>query len=100
MANTYTPNVQLAMPAAGDRTWNVPVNGNAQALDALAPVAALAVVSTEVPSATLNVHVAAGNYLRQDGTIGTYAGVRVSADDILDNQLSLSRPDEFRHPGG
>ena len=38
MANTYTPNVQLAMPAAGDRTWNVAVNGNAQALDALAPV--------------------------------------------------------------
>ena len=74
MANTYTPNVQLAMPAAGDRIWNVPVNANAQALDALAPVAALAVVSTEVPSATRNVHVAAGNYLRQDGTIGTYAG--------------------------
>ena len=39
MANTYTPNVQLAMPAPGDRTWNVPVNGNAQVLDALAPVA-------------------------------------------------------------
>ena len=35
---------------------------------------ALAVVTTEVPSATLNVHVAAGSYLRQDGTIGTYAG--------------------------
>ena len=74
MANTYTPNVQLAMPAPGDRTWNVPVNGNAQVLDALAPVGALAVVTTEVPSATLNVHVAAGSYLRQDGTIGTYAG--------------------------
>ena len=74
MANTYTPNVQLAMPAPGDRTWNVPVNGNAQVLDALAPVGALAVVTTEVPSATLNVHVAAGNYVKQDGTIGTYAG--------------------------
>jgi hypothetical protein len=74
MANTYTPNVRLAMPAAGDRTWNVPVNGNAQFLDALAPVSALAVVATETPSATLNVKVAAGNYARQDGTIGTYAG--------------------------
>jgi hypothetical protein len=62
------------MPATGDRTWNVPVNGNAETLDALAPVGALAVITTEVPSATLNVHVAAGNYLRQDGTIGTYAG--------------------------
>jgi hypothetical protein len=74
MANTYTPNVQLAMPAPGDRTWNVPVNSNAQVLDALAPVGALAIVSTEIPSVTLNVHVAAGSYLRQDGTIGTYAG--------------------------
>jgi hypothetical protein len=74
MANTYTPNVQLAMPAAGDRTWNVPVNTNAQALDALAPLGALAVVTTEVPSATLNVHVAQGTYLEQNGTIGTYAG--------------------------
>ena len=74
MANTYTPNVQLAMPAPGDRTWNMPVNGNAQVLDALAPVSALAVITTEVPSATLNVHVAAGSYLKQDGTIGMYAG--------------------------
>lgn len=73
MANTYTSNVQLAMPASGDRTWNVPVNANAETLDALAPVGALAVVTTEVPSATLNVHVAPGNYLKQDGTIGTYA---------------------------
>ena len=64
MANTYTRNVQLAMPAPGDRTWNVPVNGNAQVLDALAPLGALAVVTTEVPSATLNVHVAAGSYLK------------------------------------
>ena len=79
MANTYTPNVQLAMPAPGDRTWNVPVNGNAQVLDALAPVGALAVVTTEVPSATLNVQVAAGHYLKQDGTIGTYAGLASQA---------------------
>jgi hypothetical protein len=74
MANSYTTNVQLAMPAPGDRTWNAPVNGNAQVLDSLAPVGALAVVTTEVPSATLNVHVAMGNYVKQDGTIATYAG--------------------------
>jgi hypothetical protein len=74
MANTYTPNVQLAMPAPGDRIWNVPVNGNAQVLDALAPVGALVVVTTEVPSTTINVHVAAGSYLKQDGSIGVYAG--------------------------
>jgi hypothetical protein len=74
MSNSYTPNVQLAMPAPGDRTWNVPVNGNAQILDALAPLGALVVVTTEVPSATLNVHIAAGSYLKQDGSIGSYNG--------------------------
>jgi hypothetical protein len=74
MANTYTNNVHLAMPATGDRTWNVPVNGNAQILDALAPVGALAVVTTEIPSASLNVQVAAGGYLKQDGAIGSFAG--------------------------
>lgn len=74
MSNTYTPNIQLAMPAPGDRTWNVPVNANAHVLDALAPVGALAVTSTEVPSATLNVTVAAGAYVAQGGAIGTYAG--------------------------
>ncbi|MHB8359793.1 MAG: hypothetical protein ACYDCP_09910 [Thermoplasmataceae archaeon] len=62
------------MPAVGDRTWNTPVNANASVLDALAPVGGLAVVTTEVPSASLNVHVAAGNYLNQDGTVGIFAG--------------------------
>jgi hypothetical protein len=79
MANTFTPNVQLAMPAAGDRTWNVPVNGNAQVLDALTPVGALAVVTTEVPSATLNVQVAAGKFIKQDGSVGSYAGTSSQA---------------------
>jgi hypothetical protein len=40
----------------------------------LAPVGALAFVTTEVPLATLNVRVATGNYQKQDGTIGQYAG--------------------------
>jgi hypothetical protein len=75
MANTYTPRVQLAMPAPGDRTWNAPVNGNAQVLDALSPVGALAVGTAEVPSATLNVRAASGSYVAQDGTIAIYAGL-------------------------
>src|SRR5271157_3657238 len=74
MPNTYTSNVGLAMPATGDRTWNVPVNGNCATLDGLAPVGALAVITTEFPSASLNVHVAAGQFVKQDGTIGTFAG--------------------------
>ncbi len=74
MSNTYTPNTALAMPAVGDRTWNVPTNGNWSTLDALAPVGNLAVTTTETPSASLNVHVAAGSFVRQDGTIGTFGG--------------------------
>ncbi len=79
MSNTYTPNVQLAMPASGDRSWNVALNANCSALDALAPVGALAVTTTEAPSATLNVNVAAGAYLNQDGTIGSHAGITTRA---------------------
>ena len=40
----------------------------------LPPSGGFAVVTTEVPSATLNVNVAAGSYLRQDGTIGLNTG--------------------------
>ncbi len=79
MSNTYTPNVGLAMPATGDRTWNVPVNGNCATLDGLAPVGALAVIPTEFPSTSLNVHVAAGQFVKQDGTIGTFAGATSQA---------------------
>lgn len=79
MSNTYTNNIQLAQPASGDRTWNVAVNANAAAIDALSPVGALAVTTTEAPSATLNVKVAAGNYVRQDGSVGVYAGVSSQA---------------------
>jgi hypothetical protein len=77
--NTYTPNTKLAQPASGDRTWNVAMNGNTTILDALNPVGALAVVTKEVPSTTLNVAVAAGNYLQQDGTIATYGGTASQA---------------------
>ena len=95
MANTYTSNIQLAMPGTGDRTWNMPVNGNAMVLDALAPVGRLAAVMTEVPSATLNVHIASGNYLKQGGTIGSYAGttsrtMTASATNTLISDLTNS----------
>jgi hypothetical protein len=75
MSNTYTPNIALAMPTSGDRAWNVPLNGNCSTLDALAPVGNLAVTPTETPSASLNVHVAAGSFIKQDGTIASFTGV-------------------------
>jgi hypothetical protein len=79
LANTYTPNVALAQPATGDRNWNVPVNGNCTILDNLAPVGSLAVTTTETPSASLNLHVAAGQFVKQDGTIQTFAGTTSQA---------------------
>jgi hypothetical protein len=52
---------------------------NATFLDSLLPVTGLVVTSHEVPSASLNVDVAAGNYVTQAGTVSTYAGVSAQA---------------------
>lgn len=79
MSTTYTPNLQLGQPAAGDRTWNTPLNANCTALDGLSPIGDLNVTLAEVPSASLNVAVSDGSYVQQDGTIGTYAGTASQA---------------------
>jgi hypothetical protein len=79
LANTYTPNLQLAMPAVGDTGWALPINANAATLDGVACIGSLAVTTTEVPSATLNVRVASGSYCRQDGTVATYPGISTQA---------------------
>jgi len=87
MSNTYTPNTKMAMPAIGDTGWAVPVNGNCSILDALAPVGGLAVTTTEVPSASLNVAVAAGAYIQQGGTIATFAGTASQAIGASSTQV-------------
>jgi hypothetical protein len=79
MSTTYTSNVKLGKPALGDTGWSTPLNANCDALDGLAPVGGLAVTLTEVPSASLNVKVAAGNYIQQDGTVASYAGASSQA---------------------
>jgi hypothetical protein len=79
MSTTYTPNVKLGQPALGDTGWSTPLNNNCTTLDGLAPVGGLAVSLHEVPSASLTVAVAAGNYVQQDGTVGTYAGTSSQA---------------------
>jgi hypothetical protein len=75
VTTTYTPNAKLAVIGEGDLGWDAPLNGNTNAIDALAPVGSLAVTLKELPSASLNVSVAAGSYIAQDGTVATYAGV-------------------------
>lgn len=74
MSTTYTPNAKLGQPALGDTGWNTPINANATQLDGLNPVGDLCVTLHEVPSTTLDVAVASGVVLAQDGTTVTYAG--------------------------
>lgn len=79
MSTTYTANAKLQKPAAADRNWDVPLNANADALDALAPVGGGCVTLHETPSSTLNVAVAGCFYNKTDGTVGTYAGTASQA---------------------
>lgn len=79
MADTYTSSVQLAMPAFNQSGWNVEVNANCTLLDALNTVGDFNCVTTEVPSATLNVKVAAGQFVKADGSVVTYAGTSSQA---------------------
>lgn len=67
------------MPGLGDSGWSVPINGNTTTLDALNPVGDLCVTTAEVPSASLNVAVAGGVVIAQDGSTVTYAGISSQA---------------------
>lgn len=95
MATSYTTNVGMGIPAQGDTGWNVPLAADFNLLDSLAPVGGLAVRAKEIPSASLNVSVAAGTYVQRDGTIGTFAGttsqaVTGSANSVLYLDLTNS----------
>jgi hypothetical protein len=79
MAASYTSNIKLAKPAVADRNWNLPLNANADLLDGLAPIGGLCVTPAEVPSASLEVRVAAGRFRRRDGTIGSFDGAAAVA---------------------
>jgi hypothetical protein len=79
LSTTYTQNTKLGQPALGDTGWSTPLNNNATTLDGLAPVGGLCVTLHEVPSTSLNVAVAAGNYKVQAGTITTYSGASSQA---------------------
>lgn len=74
MATAYTSNARLQKPSTADRNWDVPLNANADFLDGLSAVGRLLVTPSETPSASRNVRVTAGNYVKSDGTIVGYAG--------------------------
>ncbi len=79
MATTYTSNARLQMPATSDRNWDVTLNANAQALDGMTAIGGLAVTTTDTPSATLQVGVSPGNFVKSDGTIVSFAGASTFA---------------------
>jgi hypothetical protein len=77
VATSYTVNAGLQMPATSDRNWDVPLNANAEALDGMTAIGGLAVTTTEYPSATLQVAVSPGNFIKSDGTVVSFAGASV-----------------------
>lgn len=74
MATTYSANARLQKPGTSDRQWDVPINANTDALDAMTAVGSLVVTATETPSVTLRVRVAPGTFVKADGTVGTFIG--------------------------
>jgi hypothetical protein len=78
MATTYSSNLGLPMPGAADRHWDVVLNQQLTALDALDVLSSFAVTTTEHPSATLNVSVAPGTFRSGSGTVISYAGTGVT----------------------
>ncbi len=72
---TYSSNLKLGLPIAGETGWGVIADTTLALIDAAAPVGGLAVTPHEGgTSTTLLVDVAAGKYIKQDGSTGTYAG--------------------------
>jgi hypothetical protein len=78
MSTTYTTNVKLGEPAIGDTGWGATLNNAFSTLDALAPVGHMAVSTHEVPSVSLQVDIAAGAYVKQDTSVGTFNATTVA----------------------
>lgn len=90
MAITRTTKLKLAKPGAADRNWGSPLNDNLDAIDAAAPLSALAVTTAETPSTTRGLAIAAGPYQKPDGTTGAYAGGSATAAVSATSNVSLN----------
>ena len=74
MPTTYSANARLLKPGAADRQWDLPINANTDALDAMTAIGSLVVTTTESPSKTLQVRIATGSFVGTNGTVGLYRG--------------------------
>jgi hypothetical protein len=72
---SYTPNACLNKPATADRNWDIPLNANTDFLDGISAIGRLLVTPAEVPSASLNVRVTSGSFVRADGSVVNFAGI-------------------------
>jgi hypothetical protein len=82
MATTYSSNLGLPMPGTTDRHWDLVLNQQIATLDALDVLSGFAVTTTEHPSATLNVAVAAGSFRSGSGTVISYGGTGTGANAL------------------
>lgn len=90
MSTTYTTNAALEKPALGDRNWSVPLNANADALDAMTAIGALCGATNEIPSTTLTLKVSAGTYIKSDNSVGVYAGGTIALTTAVANYVWLT----------
>ena len=106
MATTRTTNLRLQKPGSADRAWDVPLNANADALEAMAPLSHLFARASESPSTTRNVVVAPGKYVKRDYSVGSYAGgtITVTASSTrvlyLDAGASYALTQGSSYPAG
>lgn len=79
MSTSYSAALNMQQPAVADPNWGPPLLTNITILDSQNAIGDLAVATAEVPSASLNVKVSAGNVIAQDGSVITYAGIASQA---------------------
>jgi hypothetical protein len=72
VSTQYTNKLKLGYWQLNDQNWHLPFEADIVLLDGMAALTALCVTIHEDGGATsLNVDIAAGTYLKQDGTLGT-----------------------------
>lgn len=70
-----TQNALLNKPSTCERHWDVPLNENVDYLDGISAIGRLLVTPSELPSASRNIRVTQGRYVKADGSVAVFAGV-------------------------
>jgi hypothetical protein len=74
MSTHYTANASFPYSDFRDRNWHVPLLAMIGLLDAEEAIGPLSVTTSENPSTTLHVDVAAGSFVSRSGAVVSYAG--------------------------